>query len=251
MYIIKMVTINNIAILKFNRGVTNPLNLDFLEMILEKISEIKKNDNIKGLVITSNNDKFFSMGFDLPELYQLETKEVEKFYRTFNQLCLELYSFPKPTVAAITGHAIAGGCILTLCCDYRFISEGKKLMGLNEIKLGIPMPYIAQCMLEHIVSPKHAREIIDTGEFLGPENLLDMGLVDKIFPVDKVQDGAVECLNTLGNYPNRAFEINLLKRKVDIRSKIESKLDEDLRYFIECWQRPEVRKLVAEAIKKF
>lgn len=77
---------------------------------------------------------------------------------------LALYTLPKPVVAAITGHAIAGGCILALCCDYRFISEGRKLMGLNEVKLGVPVPYLADRVLHALVGTRYAREIIESGE---------------------------------------------------------------------------------------
>ena len=104
----------------------------------------------------------------------------------FNQVCMELYTMPKPTVAAVTGHAIAGGCILALCCDYRFAAEGRKLMGLNEIRLGVPVPYLADCVLRQIVGARNAREIMETGEFYLPEQSLQIGMIDRVLPLEKV-----------------------------------------------------------------
>ena len=98
----------------------------------------------------------------------------------------KLFTFPKPTAAAISGHAIAGGCILTLCCDYRYIAEGRKLMGLNEIKLGVPVPYVADCILRSLVGFRHAREIMESGDFYQPETSFQKGLVDAVLPLENV-----------------------------------------------------------------
>jgi enoyl-CoA hydratase/carnithine racemase len=76
-----------------------------------------------------------------------------------DSMCLEMLTISKPLVAGIAGHAIAGGCILSLCCDYRFISEGRKLIGLNEIKLGVPVPYVADCILRKLIGHRLARDV--------------------------------------------------------------------------------------------
>ena len=74
---------------------------------------------------------------------------------------------------------------MALCCDYRFIAEGRKLMGLNEVKLGVPVPYLGDCILRHLVGARHARDIMDTGDFYHPEVLLQMGMVDQALPLEK------------------------------------------------------------------
>jgi len=135
------------------------------------IEKIKHDANVKGIVLTSSNEKFFSIGFDIPGLFEFSKEDLSNFYRSFNQLSIALNTLPKPTIAAITGHAIAGGCILALCCDYRFIAEGRKLMGPNEIKLGVPIPYPADCILRSLVGTRNAREITDNGDFYEPEKL--------------------------------------------------------------------------------
>lgn len=141
-----------VTVLKLNNKVINALNLEFVHELQDEIKKIKTDSKSRSLVIASSNDKFFSMGFDLPYLYDLERKDLLVFIQTFHRFCIELYTLPKPTIAAITGHAIAGGCILTLCCDYRYIAEGHKLMGLNEIKLGLPIPYPAFQILQILLA---------------------------------------------------------------------------------------------------
>lgn len=126
---------DEVVLLKLNRGITNALNLQLVNQLAEHLQNVRANSDVHGLVLGSSNEKFFSIGFDIPELFELARKDFRVFYHAFNRVSMALYTLPKPTIAAITGHAIAGGCILALCCDYRFIAEGRKLMGLNEIKL--------------------------------------------------------------------------------------------------------------------
>ena len=152
---------DKVAVLKLDRGVTNAINLEVINELAKVLKAVKADTNVHALVLSSTNDKFFSIGFDIPQLYNLSKKDFKLFYEIFNESCMGLYTFPKPTVAAITGHAIAGGFILALCCDYRIIGKGRKLMGLNEIKLGVPVPYLADCVLQNLIGIRNSREIVE------------------------------------------------------------------------------------------
>jgi enoyl-CoA hydratase/carnithine racemase len=240
-----------VAILKLNRSVTNPLNLKFLWEISEKLGELKNDTSMKSIVLTSANNKFFSIGFDIPELYELDRSEMKDFYTTYNRLSIELYTFPKSTVAAITGHAIAGGCILTLCCDYRIISEGKKFMGLNEIKLGLPVPYPADCILRDLVDTKAARDIMEEGEFYLPDKSLEMGIVDHVVPLENVVPKSVEQAKKMGEMPDEAFKIIKQNRVENVHARILQNLAVKEQYFLNCWYSDGTQKLLKEAIKKF
>jgi len=150
----KMISVerhDQVSVLKLNRGATNALNLQLVTCLVENLNSVRDDPKVRSLVICSSNDKFFSIEFDIPELIQLKKRDFKVFYQAFNQVCLDLYTFPKPTIAAITGHAVAGGCILALCCDYRLIATGRRLVGLNEIKLGVPVPYLGDCILQQVV----------------------------------------------------------------------------------------------------
>jgi len=154
---------DTVAIVKLSRGVTNALDMELVNELGKLFERVQHDSNVSALVLASSNDKFLSIGFDIPRLFELPREGFETFFSEFNRVCLSLYTLPKPTIAAITGHAVAGGCSLALCCDYRFIAEGKKLMGLNEIKLGVPVPYLIDCVLRSTVGTRYAREIMNTG----------------------------------------------------------------------------------------
>lgn len=242
---------DQVAVLKLNRGVTNAINLQLVTDLAETLQKVKCDAAVHSLVLGNANNKFFSIGFDIPQLFQLTEDDFRVFYRTFNRACMDLYTLPKPTIAALTGHAIAGGCILALCCDYRFIAEGRKLMGLNEIKLGLPVPYVGDCALRHLVGIRYAREIMDAGEFYQPEQLLQMGMVDQVWLLEQVLPKAIEKVRSLGASPREAFAMIKRNRVEMVEAQILAHLEEKQQFFIERWYSDDARDRLKEAMEKF
>lgn len=240
-----------VALLKLNRSVTNSINLELINDLSGRVKMAKDDKEIAGVVLSSANDKFFSIGFDIPALIELDKTNFREFYLAFNRLCNDLYIFPKPLIAAITGHAVAGGCILTLCCDYRFIAEGKKLMGLNEIKLGVPLPYPADRILRQIVDDRAARRILDTGDFFPPEETLAMGLVDEVIPLEQVVKKAVEKVVAIQSCSLDAFTVIKRNRIEKVEAEIHANLAVKEKIFIEMWYNDETRKKLKAALEKF
>ena len=242
---------DTVAIVKLDRGVTNVLDMELVNELGKLLERIEHDSSVSALVLGSSNDKFLSIGFDIPRLFELPRQDFSTFFSEFNRVCLSLYTLPKPTIAAITGHAVAGGCILALCCDYRFIADGRKLMGLNEIKLGVPVPYLIDCVLRYTVGTRYARQIMDTGEFYGPEDSLRMGLVDEVLPVGEVMAKAAERARLLGAWPREAFALIKRNRVEEIEQRVLAQREEKERLFVDCWYSDEARQRLREAIDKF
>ncbi len=241
----------NIAIVQLSHKSTNAINLALVKELADTINDIKVDDKIKALVLTSANEKFLSIGFDIPSLRPLSQDDFSLFYQAFNQLCIDLYTLPKPTIAAITGHAIAGGCILALCCDERVIAEGRKLFGLNEVKLGVPVPYVADRILHALVGARLAREVMELGEFYPAEDALGTGLVDYLVPLDQVLEKALEQARLLSAAPGEAFALIKANRVEDVMIGILDRLEVKQMRFIECWYADAARKPLEEAGRKF
>jgi len=236
---------------KLNNGVTNALNPTVVGELKAVLKQVKSSAGIDGLVLGSSNEKFFSIGFDIPELIEMNSDDFRGFYRVFNQVCLDLFTLPKPTVAAITGHAIAGGCILTMCCDYRFIAKGHKLMGLNEVKLGLPVPYLPDRLLHAIAGVSKAREIMESGKLYPSNEALEMGIVDKILSIENVVTTAIEHADMLGSLPRVGYKMVKQNRVEVIEEQVMARQNEKEVYFIESWYSDEARKCLIEAMKKF
>jgi enoyl-CoA hydratase/carnithine racemase len=251
---VDMITLDyqdKVMIVNLNRGVINALNLELVKRLTEVFGKAKNDPDVHGLVLDSTNEKFFCIGFDIPQLYELDRENFMSFYRAFNNMCLELYTLPKPTTAAITGHATAGGCILALCCDYRLIAEGKKLMGLNEIKLGVPIPYLADCVLRSLVGVRYARDIMESGDFYPPEQSLQMGMVDQVLPLEQVRSQAVEKAQLPGSMPQQAYALIKRNRVETIEAQFLARREEKEKSFLQCWYSDQARQQLKEAIEKF
>ncbi|MBN1848922.1 MAG: enoyl-CoA hydratase/isomerase family protein [Deltaproteobacteria bacterium] len=242
---------DGIAIIRLDRGVTNAINLDLVNELAEAVEHIRTDPRLRSLVLGSTSEKFFSIGFDIPQLFDLPENDLRAFFDAFNRVCLALFTLPKPTVAALTGHTIAGGCILSLCCDYRFMAEGRIWMGLNEIKLGVPVPHLPDCILRSLVGVRKARDMMETGEFCGPDESLAIGLVDDVCPREKVSEKAVERLRALGALPSLAFETIKRSRVEGIEKEVLERWGQKDREFLECWYCEEARILLKEAMEKF
>jgi enoyl-CoA hydratase/carnithine racemase len=251
MNIIQFAHHDHVAVIKLSRGVINAIDLQMVTELSAVLREIKEDPNTIGLVLTSANEKFFSIGLDIPGLFPLSREEFTVFYKAFNRLCIDLFTLPRPTVAAITGHATAGGCILTLCCDYRFLAQGKKLVGLNEVKLGVPVPYPADCILRNSVGGRFARDIMYFGEFFEGRELLQMGLVDEILPPGELIPRAIATAGAVEPSSLEAFAMIKANRVERVKTNILAHLEQKEQYFVARWYAPQTRQRLKAAMEKF
>jgi enoyl-CoA hydratase/carnithine racemase len=237
-----------IAILRLNNGVTNAISPDLIDDLSEKLITVEK--DFQG-VILAGGEKFFCIGFDLPELLTLDRIEMAEFFNKFNHLILSLFTLPLPTCCSISGHAIAGGNILALTCDYRYAASGEKLIGLNEIKLGVPVPYLADLMLRQIVDDRIATEILYCGEFMNTSDAKQLGLVNEIFPQADVETRALEKIAELTAHPQEAFSEIKANRVEKIRQRYEENCMQKNEKFLDCWFSEPVQELLKEASQNF
>ncbi|AIY90328.1 enoyl-CoA hydratase/isomerase family protein [Geoglobus acetivorans] len=242
---------DGVAVVRLNRGKKNPINPEFVGDLSEVIEQVREDGGITSAVLTSSNDRFFSIGLDVPELIDYDKTEFREFIMDFNLLCLDIYTLPKPTAAAINGHAIAGGCILALCCDFRYMSEGKKLFGLNEVKLGVSVPYLPQRILQQIAGDRVTVEMVYGGDFYPPEKVLEMGVVDGVFAPEELLQKSVERVKKIGELPGRAFAAVKANRTERVREDIIKRLERDVDVFVELWFSDEAQQRLREAMKSF
>ncbi len=236
------------AILRLNNGVTNAISPDLIDDLSEKLITVEK--DFQG-VILAGGEKFFCIGFDLPELLILDRIEMTDFFKKFNHLLLHLFTLPLPTCCSISGHAIAGGNILALTCDYRYAASGENLIGLNEIKLGVPVPYLADLILRQIVGDRTATEILYGGEFMTTTDAKQLGLIDEIFPQTDVEGQALETVTELAARPQAAFSEIKANRVEKIRQKYGENCMQKNEKFLDCWFSEPVQGLLKEASQKF
>jgi enoyl-CoA hydratase len=118
-----------------------------------------------------------------------------------NRLFGGLYGCPIPTVAAMNGHAIAGGMVLALACDYRVCARGAATLGLTEVRVGVPFPVGAIEVARGALSPAAARKLVQFGETVDPETALALGAIDEIADPDELEARALAAATDLTAIP--------------------------------------------------
>jgi enoyl-CoA hydratase/carnithine racemase len=239
---------DHLAILRLSSGPTNPINSQLVDELSQTLVEIKGNARAMALC---GGDKFFSVGFDLPELLKLDRPAMGDFLERFNRLCWNLFAIPIPTVCALSGHAVAGGNILALTCDYRYAASEERKIGLNEVKLGVPVPYLADLMLRHTIGNRYASQMIYSGEFMSFSDAKIIGLIDVVGPSDELEDFTLDRLSQIASYPGQAFSAVKANKVEDIKDRYEKKSKSKNDEFLDCWFSDPVQKNLREASMKF
>jgi Delta3-Delta2-enoyl-CoA isomerase len=158
----------------------------------------------------------FSGGLDVPELIRLERSAVASFWRAFFGLNRALASSAVPVIAAITGHAPAGGAILALHCDFRIAAAGSFKIGLNEVRVGLPVPLTILAALRQLVGPRQARWLATRGELIPVAEARELGLVDEVVPSDQVLERSMALARELIALPPIAMNTTRLNCKADL-----------------------------------
>lgn len=167
-----------IGIVRMEREHGNAINDALVESLVATLAEAESDPAIRGVLFTAGG-KIFSPGLDLQELARLDRDAMERFMRRFSAAVLTLYTFPKPVVAVLHGHALAGGCVFALCADWRLLRRGAAT-GLNEVKVGVPLPFGVALIVREIVPKNRLTEVALLGRNYTDEAALAAGLADEL-----------------------------------------------------------------------
>ncbi len=239
----------NLIHLTLNSGVTNPISLQLVQNFEAILPELESPE-CQGVVIYGG-EKFFSMGLNLPELLQLNQEDMTAFFTKFDSVCYRIFTLNKPTMSVIEGHAVAGGAVLALMTDYRYAIQTDKQFGLNEIKIGVPVPYLTSLVVHAITSPKDAKEMLYTGDFVPFSKGCEIGIIDKTVPSEGLYAKAEEKISQLAQHNTSTFIAMKNNHIEKIKELYLKNKDTKNQEFIDCWFEPQVRDLLTAASKRF
>jgi enoyl-CoA hydratase/carnithine racemase len=226
--------IDDVAIVALNRGKVNALNHDTVRELADQLRVLETSDGV-GAVVLTGTGKFFTFGFDIPEFLAYSKPEFTKFLTDFTDLYRQIFMFPKPVVAGMNGHTIAGGCMLALACDRRVMARGKAKISLNEITFGASVFAGCAAMLRACVGQRTAEEILYSGDMYGADDALSVGLVDRVAPSDELLGVAVEEARTLASKDPTAFHSLKALLRGPIADEFERREPASVREFAEIW----------------
>jgi len=191
----------------------------------------------------------FSAGLDLKEVATLDPPRMERFLLLLDELIDALFGYPGPTVACVNGHAIAGGCVLVLCCDQRIAADDPAIrIGLNEVPLGLEFPPKILALARQRVPRRTFERVVLEGGLHAPSGALELGLVDEV-AADAARV-ARERLERLAASPRPVY----VATKRALRDGVLDLGDEQRRYFRErivpAWCAPATKERVRAALER-
>jgi len=192
-----------VVLLRIDTGKANAIGRAFLnglELALQTFEAAAS----PALVITGC-ERFFSAGLDLRELIEFDAAALLDHMQRFERVMQRLFLLERPVVAAVNGHAIAGGCVLALQADVRVGAQGNWKFGLNETRLGLGLPVSALAPARFALPAPALSRLVLAGELLAPEATASLGLLDELVPADTLLDRAQARAEALAEIPLTAF----------------------------------------------
>jgi Delta3-Delta2-enoyl-CoA isomerase len=234
--------------LRLDRPPVNALSPDLI-VALKKAIQAAPNDGARALILSGAPGRF-SGGLDVPLLLGLDRPAMAALWHEFYGLLGAIAGSPIPMVAAITGHAPAGGTVLALFCDWRVMAEGDYRIGLNEVQVGIPLPPIIMAGVRRLVGPRHAERIAVSGGLFPPPQALALGLVDELAAPDRVVDRSMEWCQGLLALPTEAMTMTRRLARADLVSPFETDLEPELQSVIAGWWSPETQRTLRALVER-
>lgn len=222
-----------IATVVLERGKVNALNPEIVDELAATFRTLERDATTRGVVLTGRG-KFFSFGFDVPEFLSYTREDFTVFLTRFTALYRDLFVFPKPLVAALNGHAVAGGCMIALAADRAVMAQSSARIALNEIGFGSSVFAGSAEMLKFRTGPR-ATEILYSGAMYSPEEARSIGLVTEVVAPESLLDRAREIAGELASRRPAAFAgIKSLLRK-PVADAMADREPDSIREFVEIW----------------
>ena len=238
---------DRISIVRLTNGVTNAISPEMVTELDAALSDIM--GTARGVVI-AGGEKFFSMGLDLPRLIVMDRPGIAAFMTALNDMLLRLFTLPVPTACAMAGHAVAGGHVIALGADVRIAAPTVKL-GLNEIKLGLAVPYLPGMILRLAATDRVASEVLYHGNFIPAPEAAAMGLVDAVVSKETVEAEAINRVTALAATSVPAFAAMKAARNETVRRRYEQNGKAMNERWLDCWFSEPAQSLMRQAAEKF
>jgi enoyl-CoA hydratase/carnithine racemase len=240
---------DGVALLRLGAGKLNAISPPVLDELHAALDAIEGDASI-AMVLTGEPSKFFSFGLDVAALLDHTREGMSAFFDGFNRLVERLFLFPKPTVAAVNGHAMAGGLLLAACADARVGAEGDYRLALTEVKLGLVVPAGSARILAHRFGPAAARDLCLTGRDLDPVRAREAGLLDALVPHGELIDAAAARGAALAAVPAPAFAAGKRYLGAGVVETDEERVKVENRLWLDLWFSPQARERLRALIER-
>jgi enoyl-CoA hydratase len=225
-----------ILTLRLAHGKASAMDVELCQALIDELRNAEESE--ARAVILTGSGSIFSAGVDLYRMTNEGAPYVDRFFPALKDSLHALFTFPKPVVAAVNGHAIAGGCLLAAACDYRLMSAGK--IGVPELLVGVPFPAVAIEILKFACG-RDAQSLVYSGRTIAPDDAKLAGLIDEVVAPDFLLTRAEVVARELANIDGRNFA--LTKKQLRGGNPPDAEV-------VRMWSAPEVHDHIREYLAR-
>lgn len=237
-----------VAILRMAHGKASALDLEFADALADAFEGVSS--DARAVVLTGTGG-IFSAGVDLVRFVGEGPEYADRFLAALCRLIDTVFSFPRPVVAGMNGHAIAGGCVLACACDLRIMSEGRGRVGVPELLVGVPFPPAAFEVLRAVTPPHLLPTTVYGGRTYLPVDALARGLVDECVPAESVLDVSLERARALAAIPPETFRLTKVQLRAPAVARIRAaRRDGTAEEIARAWSRPDTLSAVRSYLQR-
>jgi enoyl-CoA hydratase len=227
----------------------NALNSTVYNELYDVFESIENDEEVRVVVLTGSGEKAFAAGSDVVEMQHMSTLDIQKFVAAIRRASDRIYTLTKPTIAAINGYALGGGCELSMCCDLRICSERSRF-GQPEINLGLIPGACGTQRLPRLVGVAKAKELIFLGDMIKADEALNLGLVNKVVPPESLMDEAMEWARKLASKSGPVLAMAKLSINTGMDTDITSGLNTEARCVALCFATEDQKEGMAAFLEK-
>lgn len=230
-----------VRVLQMSHGRANALDVELLEELTRALEQAREG-GCAALVVTGSG-RIFSAGVDLRRVLEEGEAYLRRFVPMIGEGIRRLFAFPRPVVAALNGHAVAGGCILACACDRRIAAAGAAKVGVPELRVGVPYPSAALEVLRFVVGDRKLEEVVYAAGTSGLEAARELGLVDEIVPPDQLLGRAVAAAERMARVAPDTFALTKRQSRGAALDRIAAATEAD-REVERIWLLPETLEAI-------
>lgn len=236
-----------IRTLKLAHGKVSAIDIELGEAIVAEMTAAR-DPSVRAVIITGSGSSF-SAGVDLFRVINDGPEYGGRFLPVLDDLLRATLTLPKPVVAAVNGHAIAGGCILAAACDHRIMVEGTGRIGIPELAVGVPFPGLPLQIMAARLADGPLRDLVYTGRTVQVDEAKSIGLIDEKCPAGMLLDRAMEVATKMGSIPAAAFALTKQGFYTPIleRTRQLAALNERV---VEEWRQPHTYDTIRKYLEK-
>ena len=237
-----------VRLLTLDRPPANAEDQTLLADLSAALDRAAHDGSVRAVVLTGRG-KFFSGGFDLSQP-RGDDEDVAVMTTLFRDVHVKLLQLPKPTVAMMNGHAIAGGLVLVLACDYRLGLDGDYKIGLNEVAIGASYPKVALEIVRLQLTAQRAAELLLGAALYPASQAIRLGVVDELLPAEKLEETVMRRAERLGAFPREAYVHTKLALIAEAVERVLAQTPEEAARAAVIWQTAESRAARARQREK-